>query len=214
MDSIFFSYRELTVLKGAFLKITPGKICALFGKNGIGKSTLLKIASGQLLPKSGITMIDGQRLHKRSLRNRFTKIAFLSQKSMLPTEMKVQKLISSMTAAKKLTEDPLIKKIDSQRIYELSGGERRYLELSLLLNLNRDYILLDEPFTGIAPVIVERLIKRIKQEAQEGKGILLTDHYHQFVLETADEAYILQHRQCYNLGNNFTSELKKLGYVR
>lgn len=214
LDSIFYRVPNLSILEGAYLKVVPGTVCALFGRNGAGKSTLLKVAAGQIHSESGITIIDGQRIYNRSINKRFSKIGYLPQNSMLPNNMSVNRLIRSFSSSNDLFKIPLIKKIFPQKIHELSGGERRYLEVTLLLCLDRNYFLLDEPFTGVEPLIIEQLIEKIKSEVDRGKGILITDHYHQYVLEMADYAYLMLNKQCYKLGNDFKSELKRLGYIR
>ena len=214
LDSIFYRVPNLSILEGVYLKVIPGTVCALFGRNGAGKSTLLKIAAGQIQPGTGLTIIDNRRISNRSLKKRFSKIGYLPQDSMLPENISVNRLIRSFPSSDDLFRNPLIQKITRQKISELSGGERRYLELSLLFCLDRCYFLLDEPFTGVEPLIIEQIIQRIKEEAGRGKGILVTDHYHQYVLEVADYAYLMQNKQCYELGSDFKSDLERLGYIR
>lgn len=214
LDSIFYSVPDLRILEGVYLKVIPGSICALFGRNGAGKSTLLKIAAGQLQPNSGITIIDNHRIYNRSLNKRFSKIGYLPQDSMLPDNISVKRLINSFPFDDRLFKNPFIQEIITKKISELSGGERRYLEVALLFCLDRRYFLLDEPFTGVEPLIVEQIIEKIKREASRGKGILVTDHYHQYILKVADYAYVMQNKQCYEMGNDFKSELERFGYIR
>jgi len=102
----------------------------------------------------------------------------------------------------------------NQTVRELSGGERRFLEILLIISLDRDFILLDEPFSGVEPRIIERIMEQIKNESEKGKGVLLTDHLHRYVLEAAEDAYLLQNRQCYELGSNLAGELRQMGYLR
>lgn len=214
LDSIFFKVPDLSILEGAFLKVTPGKITAIIGRNGTGKSTLLKIAAGQLQANGGITIINGERIHKKSLQKRFRNIAYLPQSSMLPVELSVNQIINSFPTSKNPGKNPFIKKLLRQKILELSGGERRFFEVSLLLSLDRKYILLDEPFTGVEPYIVDRIIERLKKEAQNGRGILLTDHQHRYVSQVADVSYLLHNKQCYKLNGDLTTELRTIGYIR
>jgi len=205
---------DLSILEEGYLKFLPGTICALFGRNGAGKSTLLKVAAGQIQPQTGLTIINGKRIYNKSVNKRFSQIGYLPQDSMLPDSFPVYRLLKSFPDTTELKKDPLIKKITTQKIHELSGGERRYLEISLLFSLKRSYFLLDEPFTGVEPLVIESLIDRIKQETRKGRGILMTNHYHQYVTEVADMAYFMQNKQCYRLDNDFKSDLIKLGYVR
>ena len=186
----------------------------MIGRNGSGKSTLLKIAAGQIRPDSGITVIDGDRIHNKSLRKRFEKISYLPQESMLPSYIPVKRLINSMPQSQRLTEDPLIQKIFDQKVIQLSGGEKRYLEVAVLFSFGRKYILMDEPFSGVEPTIIDLIIDKIREEANNGNGILLTDHMHRYITEAADKGYLLHNKQCYRLDGDFTEELKSMGYLR
>lgn len=214
LDGIFFKIPKLGILEGVYLKAESGQITAIIGKNGSGKSTLLKVAAGQIRATAGITIIDGKRIHNKSLTKRFRKIGYLPQDSMLPRDISVKRLIKNLPESDKLSEDPLIQKIYKQKVIQLSGGEKRYLEVAILFNFDRKYILLDEPFTGVEPVIIDLIIDRIREEAKNGKGILLTDHMHRYVSVVADKGYLLHNKQCYDLDGNFTTELKKMGYLR
>jgi len=213
LDSIFFRVPELSILEGAWLKAEAGQVTAIIGRNGSGKSTLLKVAAGQIKATAGITIIDGERIHSKSLNRRFAKIGYLPQDTMLPPDITVKRLIRSLGKSK-LTEDPLIQKIYNQKTIQLSGGEKRYLEVVMLFQLDRKYILLDEPFTGVEPTIIDLLIDRIRKEAHNGKGIMLTDHMHRYISMVADKGYLVHNRQCYDLGNDFSQELKRMGYHR
>lgn len=212
LDCIFYKVPELSILEGVYLKVKPGQITAIIGRNGSGKSTLLKIAAGLLRPTSGITIIDSQRIHTRSLKTRFKKIGYLPQDSMLPTDITVKRIITSLPESKKLTDDALIQRIYNHKVNQLSGGEKRYLEVAILFSLERKYILLDEPFTGIEPTIIDLIIDKIREEAKRGKGILLTDHLHRYISKIANKGYLMHNRQCYDLGADFSRELKRMGY--
>jgi len=214
LDSIFYSVPALKILSGAYLEIQPGKITALIGLNGSGKSTLLKIAAGQIKASSGITQINGERLYSKSLKKRFQSIGYLPQESMLPGDMKVTDLIDCFPSENSVRNDSFFKKLMNQNVKTLSGGERRILEISLLFSLNRDYFLLDEPFSGVEPYLIEQIIDRIRAEAQKKRGVLLTDHMHRYISDVADDGYLLHNRQCYNLGDNVAGELKRMGYLR
>ena len=214
LDSIFYSVPALKILSGAYLEIHPGKISALIGLNGSGKSTLLKIAAGQIKASSGITKINGERFYSKSLKKRFQSIGYLPQESMLPGDVKVTNLTDCFPPENSVRNDSFFKKLMNQKVKTLSGGERRFLEISLLFSLNRDYFLLDEPFSGVEPYIIERIIDRIRTETQRKRGVLLTDHMHRYVSDVADDGYLLHNRQCYKLGNDVAGELKKMGYLR
>lgn len=205
---------DLKILSGAYLQLLPGEITAIIGLNGAGKSTLLKIAAGQLTAKSGITVVDGFRIHKKSPKHRFKKIGYLPQISMLPPDITVKRLVNSFPSADYLLSESFFKTQSRQKVGTLSGGEKRLLEILLLLSLNRKYILLDEPFTGVEPSIIDKMIKIIELESKKGKGILLTDHLHRYVSQIASKGYLLHNQQCYILEGNIASELQELGYTK
>jgi lipopolysaccharide export system ATP-binding protein len=216
LDGIFYEVSQLQILQGVFLKVEPGKICGLFGRNGSGKSTLLKIAAGQMAPSGGLTVIDSERMHKKSLKYRFTKISYLPQDSMLPKEMSVKQLIRSFPGNMScLLEDSFISGLLGKRIGELSTGKRRYLEIQLLLSLDRAYVLLDEPFTGIEPLLIDRITDRITHLAAQGRGFLLTDHYKHYSIPIVDDAYLMINKQCrhLNLSLDLRGQLQDYGYL-
>ena len=214
LDSIFFAVPELNILEGAYLKVQSGKITAVIGRNGSGKSTLIKIAAGQIQPQSGITIVDAIRIHKKSPKKRFKKVGYLPQKSMLPKDITVKRLLHSLPSSKNIGEEKIIKKVLNQKIIELSGGERRYLEIAIIFSLNRKYFLLDEPFTGVEPYIIDLIIEKIQKQAREGKGILITDHLHRYSTPIADEAYLMHNKRCYHVKGDISQELKSIGYLK
>lgn len=214
LDSIFFNVPELSILEGAYLNIQPGKITAVVGRNGSGKSTLIKIAAGQILASSGITLLDGTRIHRKSPRDRFRKIGYLPQDSMLPKDISVKRLLTSIPSSKSILEEKIVKKVLHQKVIELSGGERRYLEMAIIFSLSRKYLLLDEPFTGVEPTIIDLIIEKIQEQVDEGKGVLITDHLHRYITNLADDAYLMHNKQCYPILGNISEELKKLNYLR
>ncbi len=213
LDGAFFAIKEFSILQGVYLKLDAGSICGLFGLNGSGKTTVLKLMCGQLRATSGITSIDGIRYYQPSLGARFRDIAYLPQDSMVPKELKVESLIRRCGRLSLLDGDALLNRIRSTRIRHISHGERRYLELSLVLGLGRKYILLDEPFTGVEPRIIERMSERIQKRARNGSGILITDHYHHFVTPIAEYAYLLEQKQCRRLKGDIVEALQRAGYL-
>ncbi len=209
-DSIFYTISNRRILNGIFLKVEPGKICGIFGRNGSGKSTLMKIGAGMISPASGITFIDGQAFISKSRIKRFENIAYLCQDTVLPEVLTARKFIESNPVNKNC--DYIYNNFNSelldQNIGELSGGELRFLELLLILSLDRLYILLDEPFTGVEPKTIDKMIDLITQERDKGKGILITDHYHRYISQIADLAYLLKNSECYFLGDNSSLKFK------
>jgi ABC-type lipopolysaccharide export system ATPase subunit len=102
----------------------------------------------------------------------------------------VVEIYSDEFAQKGFLEDEVLSKVTRTKIGNLSGGESRYLEVKLLLNLNSNFVLLDEPFNGISPLHIE-LIKNMIRENSSNKGIILTDHDYRNVLNVANKYYLL-----------------------
>ena len=100
LDSIFFYYPDLKVLRGAYLEVKQNSITCLVGKNGSGKSTLFDVAAGQLQADSGITQINGIRLHRASKSRRYKYIGYLPQQSFLPKSLKVKDVIGKSEASR------------------------------------------------------------------------------------------------------------------
>lgn len=214
LDGVFYRVSGVDILQGVYLKLEAGTICGLFGRNGSGKTTALKVAAGQIQPSGGITIIDGERVHKPSKWRRFAKLAYLPQESMLPPDIKVRSVLRGVGLAPDKVMD-LLKPLVDQQVEELSGGERRLLEVEIVLSLGRKYVLLDEPFTGVEPLLIDKMSQRIRTAASEGAGILVSDHYHQYVAPLVDDAYLMWQKQCYRLEReeSIEQQLKRIGYL-
>lgn len=216
LDSIFYYRGEKAILQGVYLRVEPGKLYGLLGVNGSGKSTLLKVAAGQLLPTSGAVTIDGEIFTTPRLKQRFAKIAYLPQETMLPKDLKVRDIILAFPKGSQiLLKDHLLSLCLSSKVGSLSRGQRRYLELKLVLVLDREYVLLDEPFTGIDPLIIGQMLEAMVCSAESGKGIIVTDHYYRDVLSVVDTVYLMLNRQCKRIENRagIKEQLQEIGYL-
>jgi ABC-type lipopolysaccharide export system ATPase subunit len=191
VDSIRKEFGTNQVLTDISLRCQTGDIIGLLGRNGSGKSTLLKIIFGTLYTDYKFIRIDGSIL-SQPFKTKNT-IAYLNQDNFLPKNLTVKqvvKIYSDDLAHKEILEDEVLSKVVNMEIRNLSGGESRYLEVKLLLNLNTLFALLDEPFNGISPLHTE-LIKKIITDISIKKGIILTDHDYRNVLDVANKYYLL-----------------------
>jgi lipopolysaccharide export system ATP-binding protein len=191
VDSIRKDFGTNQVLTDISLKCQSGDIVGLLGRNGSGKSTLLKIIFGTLY-----TPYKFIRINDAILNRPFTKkntIAYLFQDNFLPKNLTVKRVISVFSDdlnQKAFLEDEVLSKVLQTKIRNLSGGEARYLEVKLVLNLDTLFVLLDEPFNGISPLHVE-LIKKMIIDNSSKKGIVLTDHDYRNVMDVANRYYLL-----------------------
>jgi ABC-type lipopolysaccharide export system ATPase subunit len=192
VDSISKSYYDKSVLRDIYLKINTGNIVGLFGRNGCGKSTLLKIIFGTLEAESKFIRINGITCNNQAFKRKNIKL--LPQNDFLPKYLKVSsviKLYCNKNNIDNIINDKIIERIYKTKIGYISGGELRYLEIKLLLNMESDFILLDEPFNGVSPLLIDA-IKIIILEKSKTKGIVLTDHDYRNVLSVANRIYLMQ----------------------
>ncbi len=196
-DSIYFEINGKSILNGVYLKIESGRICGLFGLNGTGKTTLMKIGAGVLLPTNGTIFIDGEAFVKKRLTKRFEKMAYLPQETFLPKDIAVSNFLTMLSnEAKEYVLAHLPSKLINQTIGSLSSGELRLIELIFIISLNRMFLLLDEPFTGIEPLYIEKMITLISEQRNLGKGILITDQYYRYTTQLSDYAFFMKIGVC------------------
>jgi lipopolysaccharide export system ATP-binding protein len=190
-DSIRKEFGTKQVLTDISLKCIPGDIIGLLGRNGSGKSTLLKIVFGTLHTDNKFIRINNAILNQPFKAKK--RIAYLSQDNFLPKNLTVRKIVEVYFEDFDIGEfldDEVLAKVINTRIRNLSGGESRYLEVKLLLNLDTRFLLLDEPFNGISPLHIEFIKEMIIFQSFK-KGIILTDHDYRNVMDVANKYYLL-----------------------
>lgn len=198
LDSIFYSFSDQEILNGCYLTAEKGKVTGLFGRNGSGKSTLLKIAAGQIQSDSGITVFEDKRLHKKYKTFRYSRLAYLPQDTFLLKNLRVMKLLDRLDIDR---NDEALKGIENKKIKNLSTGIRRYLEINFVLSLNKDFVILDEPFSGLSPLLIEKVIAKINDQKSR-VGFIIADHYTHYFFDVVDELYLM------SLGN--TKKIRNL----
>lgn len=190
-DSIRKEFGTNQVLTDISLKCQPGDIIGLLGRNGSGKSTLLKIIFGTLYTDYKFIRLNGEVLDQPFKSK--NKISFLNQDNFLPKNLTVSQIVnfySDNPGKNGFLDDEILEKVADTKIKNLSGGELRYLEVKLILNLDSGFVLLDEPFNGISPIHID-IIKEMIIEKSRKKGIILTDHDYRNVLDVANRYYLL-----------------------
>ena len=190
-DSIRKAFGDKQVLTDVYLSCQTEDIIGLLGRNGSGKSTLLKILFGTLYTDYKHILINGEYLDQPFKKKGL--ISFLHQDNFLPRSMTVKKVLNLFDHKLDDSEfgnDPVLSKVFNTKIGNLSGGESRYLEIKLILNLDSKFVFLDEPFNGISPVHIDIVKDMIRTQARE-KGIVLTDHDYRNVLDVANKYMIL-----------------------
>jgi lipopolysaccharide export system ATP-binding protein len=198
------SYDGKQVVCGVDMLVKRGEVVGLLGPNGAGKTTTFYMVVGIIPPTRGRVIFDNQDITKLPIheRSRFG-IGYLSQEPSIFRRLTVEENISailetlpiSRTERKKRLEKLLnelnIAHLAKSRAYTLSGGERRRLEITRALITNPSFILLDEPFSGIDPIVVNEAQEIITDLKNKGLGILLTDHNVRETLAITDRAYLI-----------------------
>jgi ABC-type multidrug transport system ATPase subunit len=190
-DSVIKAFGNRQVLTDIFLTCRTGDILGMLGRNGTGKSTLLRIIFGSLPAQNSFIRIDGKIC--RQPYKTPGDVAYLPKHHFLPHQLTLWNTVElylGLTETTFFFEDSLIGGLRANKVSTLSGGELRYLEIKLLLHLPSKFVLLDEPFNGVAPVMVDRLKNLIRQHAVH-KGVILTDHDYENVLDVANRYCLL-----------------------
>nr|WP_299070033.1 ATP-binding cassette domain-containing protein [uncultured Allomuricauda sp.] len=210
IDNIELSFGSRKVLYGIYLSARQGEVTGILGRNGSGKTSLLKILFGNLKPKYKTIRVDGKNTKKSLFQS--NSIAYLPQHRLLPKNLKVDTAFNLFNADwnKFIENFKSFEIYKKYRISQLSSGELRVLETYLIITKKKKIILLDEPFSFIAPVYIERFKEIINYEKKE-KIILLTDHFYRDILEVSDTIYLL--KDGYSKQINTQGDLVREGYV-
>lgn len=193
-ESITKSFGRRKILSTAGAWATPGRITAILGRNGCGKTTLVKIACGLMSADHGVVIFDGDRLTRPRLWQLARRgLFFLPERNLLlenvPCGRHLEVLRHHIPAARvdEAVERLAIAELLPSRPRQLSGGERRRVELALAVARQPRCLVADEPFLGIAPLDVEVLQQTFREMAAAGTAILVTGHEVRTLLAIADE---------------------------
>jgi lipopolysaccharide export system ATP-binding protein len=190
VDSVQLAFNDRKILQDVYLHCNQGEVIGLLGRNGSGKSSLLKIIFGTLTPSYKYVAIDDVFIHYGYLNNR---IAYLSQDSYLPRGIKISGLAAILIDQlywDNFVSLDIYKNHHHKKPEQLSSGELRQLEMLMILYSKADFILLDEPFTHVTPVQAQ-YFKAIIKSISQTKGIIITDHQYYNVLDISDRIILL-----------------------
>src|SRR5450755_394453 len=213
-DEIGKTYRGRRVVNGVSLQVLQGEVVGLLGPNGAGKTTTFYAIVGLIPPDTGRVLIDDEEITDvpMYLRARQYGISYLPQEASVFRKLTVEEnmlavleaqSISAATRrarAEKLIDQLNLGHIRKTRGYQLSGGERRRVEIARCLCIQPSFILLDEPFSGIDPIAVLDLQEIISSLRASGIGVLITDHNVRETLSVTDRAYIINEGRIFRTG--------------
>ena len=198
------SYGKKEILKKVSIQINLDEITGLLGPNGAGKTTLFYILAGLTNPDSGKVIFNNRKINSLSLSSRAGEgLVYLPQEPSIFRNLSVEENIKSSletkTSSKKelnsriieIMEEFKISSLAKQKGRELSGGQRRRVEIARAMALNPKLILLDEPFAGIDPLVISEIKDLIKSLNDKKIGVLISDHNVKATLEICDFIYFI-----------------------
>ena len=198
------TYGDREVVKGISINVKRGEVVGLLGPNGAGKTPTFYMITGMIRPNEGIVKLNGTDITKMPMYKRARHgIGYLAQEPSVFTKLSVEdnlRLVLEMTSLtkeeqaqklEKLLDDFSITHIRKNKAFNLSGGERRRTEIARALVMEPNFILLDEPFSGIDPIAVEDIQQIIFGLKSRNIGVLITDHNVRETLSITDRSYLL-----------------------
>lgn len=203
-DGVVKVYSKRRVVNTVSIEVNPGEVVGLLGPNGAGKTTTFYMIVGMIRPTEGKVFLGGADITARPMYQRARMgIGYLSQEPSIFRGLSVEKnlmaVIETMPYPKRERADVLerfLAELDITHIrksmgFQLSGGERRRVEITRALVAQPKFMLLDEPFAGIDPIAVQDLQGIVGKLKEQGLGILITDHNVRDTLSITDRAYIM-----------------------
>lgn len=203
-EGLIKRYGRRTVVDGVNIVVGAGEVVGLLGPNGAGKTTTFSMVVGLVRPNQGKVFFQGRDItHLPMHRRARMGMGYLSQEPSifrkLTVEQNVMAILETLSLSarerrlrlKVLLEDLKLTRLQKQRAYTLSGGEKRRLEVTRALVTEPSFLMLDEPFSGVDPKAVNDVQDIIGDLRDRGLGILLTDHNVRETLAIVDRAYII-----------------------
>lgn len=223
------AYKGREVVKGISVRVDRGTVVGLLGPNGAGKTTTFYMIVGLVSPDGGSVSIDGVNVTNMPMYRRSGfGIGYLPQEPSVFRKLSVEDNLLAMIETTALTrterrekteslmEEFRISHVRKRKGIELSGGERRRVEIARALVTDPNFLLLDEPFTGIDPISLGELQDMIGYLAKRGIGVLITDHNVRETLAIVDHAYIVNEGEVLIAGDSQTiidSEIARKFYL-
>ncbi len=208
------TYRGRRVVSDVSVAVQQGEVVGLLGPNGAGKTTSFYMIVGLISPDSGRILVDevditGLAMYQRARRG----ISYLPQEASIFRKLTVEEnllaILETLPMRARERREHMERLIDQLGLdtvrrnqgYTLSGGERRRVEIARSLVINPNFLLLDEPFSGIDPIQVLELQRIIFDLKRTGIGILVTDHNVSETLSVTDRAYIINEGKIFRAGS-------------
>jgi lipopolysaccharide export system ATP-binding protein len=203
-DGLMKMYKQRRVVNDVALNLQQGEIVGLLGPNGAGKTTTFYMIVGLIAPNLGRITLDGEDITEMPMYRRARRgIGYLSQEPSIFRKLTVEENILAIletldlsrpereSRLEELLDELSIKHLRTSRAYQLSGGERRRLEITRALVTRPKFMMLDEPFAGVDPIAVHDIQTIVAGLRHRGIGVLISDHNVEQTLDIVDRAYIM-----------------------
>jgi len=203
-EGLYKQYGNRWVVSDVDIEVKKGEIIGLLGPNGAGKTTTFYMITGMIKPSKGNIYLDDKEITTKAMYMRARSgIGYLAQEPSIFGKLTVEnnlRLVLEMSGLTKNEQNDKIENLlDEMSIQHLrdsmgsnlSGGERRRVEICRALSMDPDFILLDEPFAGVDPIAVEDIQSIVKSLKEKEIGVLITDHNVRETLSITDRSYLL-----------------------
>nr|WP_236646259.1 LPS export ABC transporter ATP-binding protein [Gemmatirosa kalamazoonensis] len=197
-------YRRRHVVEDVALRLQQGEIVGLLGPNGAGKTTTFYMIVGLIAPNAGRILLDGEDVTSMPMYRRARRgVGYLSQEPSIFRKLSVEDnilaILETLPISRREREERLealldelkIKHLRDSKAYQLSGGERRRLEITRALVTRPKFMMLDEPFAGVDPIAVHDIQTIVADLRHRNIGVLISDHNVEQTLDIVDRAYIM-----------------------
>ena len=210
VDSVVVRFGEKTVLSGGYITSQTGMVTGLLGRNGTGKSCMFRALMGGLKVDYVIVHIDETPIDRNKIGQR---IKYLPQDRMLPRGMTIKRAFElyNVNFWEFANRFPKYARYYHTAPWEMSGGEARMAELYLVLMMEGDFCILDEPFSQISPIYIETAQQLIREKSLE-KGIIVTDHNYEVISKVVDNLFVIA--DGYTFPVESRADLVRHGYLR
>ena len=230
VDEIVKSYKGRVVVNKINLQVEQGEIVGLLGPNGAGKTTTFYMIVGLVRPKSGTVFLDNKDITSLPMFKRARLgLGYLPQEPSIFKKLTVEENIRLLleiiqpiepdqfdSKINELIQDLGLSHVRKSKGFQLSGGEKRRVEIARALALDPSFILLDEPFAGVDPIAVSEIQQIIASLKEKGIGIIISDHNVRETLAITDKSYIIHQGSILLDGNPqeiATSDIAKKYYL-
>ncbi len=210
-DSIFLEFGSRRILSDIYLKCETGKITGLLGRNGNGKTCLMNIIYGNLSANSKSIRFDD--LTVQAAYKRPDLLLYLPQFNFIPQTLTLKRVFDDFDLDFFEFENcfPDFKSSHKSSLKSLSGGNRRLVEVYIVLKAKSKFAMLDEPFSHLSPIMIQAIMELMNEEKHR-KGLLVTDHMFRNIIDISDDLYVLTGGKTHL--TKAVEELEFLGYAK